>query len=455
MKKNDEFELYIEDMSVDGAGIGHKDGMTFFVKDAVVGDTITAGVTKLKKTYGYARLISVDRASPDRVVPACEASKICGGCTMMALSYEKQLEVKERQVRNAIQRIAGIHEQEMERAKRPIVGMEDPFRFRNKAQYPVGEDAYGNIVIGYYAAHSHRIVECSDCKIGQDGDAQIRKILKKYMREQNVRPYNEKTGTGSIRHLLIRYGLYSGQVMVCVVSAVRKLPGTERLIAALRNVPGMTSVVMNINTRKDNVILGDETVTLWGEDRIRDTLNGVEFMISAKSFYQVNPRQTEKLYAKAVEYAAPGGHENVWDLYCGIGTMTLLLAKCAKHVYGVEAVPEAIADAKENARHNGIENVTFVEGKAEEVLKDAKLITRPDVIVIDPPRKGCDEACLSAMLSAAPGRIVYISCNPSTLARDLKMLTEGGYRLEEYTPFDQFGHSMHVETVVLMSRVKD
>ncbi len=481
MQKNDEFELFIEDMGVDGAGIGHKDGITFFVKDAVVGDTVKAGVTKMKKSYGYARLISVVKPSEWRVAPPCPQARACGGCTIMALAYKEQLALKERQVENALRRIAGIPEAVLSEAARPIIGMEEPYRYRNKAQYPIGEDVDGSPVIGYYAAHSHRIVECEDCRIGQKTDGLVREIVKTYMSKNHVRAYDERTGRGLMRHLLIRYGLSTGEVMVCLVATDARLPKVDALLTELSAVQGMASICVNVNTRRDNVIMGEETYTLWGRSTIRETLNGVTYHVSAKSFFQVNPRQTEELYARAVSYAAPKGDEVVWDLYCGIGTMTLLLAKQAKRVYGVEVVPEAIADARENARQNGIENVRFIEGRAEDVLapfaeggrgtgekedfaEGARRtgekedfagesgIEPPDVIVTDPPRKGCDEACLAAIIAVAPKRVVYVSCNPSTLARDLMTLLAGGYELREYVPVDQFGHSMHVETCALLTK---
>ena len=510
LKKNDEIRLTIEDMGVNGEGIGKYDGMPFFVPKAVIGDRIVAGITKLKKHYGYARLIAIEEPSADRVRPRCPLAGSCGGCSLMHLSYEKQLLWKEAQVENDLRRIGGIPEDILKKAKRPVIGMEDPYHFRNKSQYPVGADKDGNTVVGFYAAHSHRIVPVEDCRIAQPMDMPILRAVLKYMDETGVGPYDETTGRGLLRHILIRHGLRTGEIMVCLVVNGESLPKAEILIGyfcglrfgdealditpedmlyknavsdpdfdTVSSAPHIASIVLNANTRRDNVILGTRTKVLWGKERIRDELLGNTFSISARSFYQVNPLQTERLYMKAVEYAGLTGKETVWDLYCGIGTISLCMARDAKRVVGIEVVPEAVRDAGENARLNAIKNVSFVEGKAEDIVaaygsrsasRDTKekhpevskkanfgkrppfALPDPDVIVVDPPRKGLDEITIRAMLSAAPDRIVYVSCNPSTLARDVKLLRDGGYELVEYTPVDQFGHSWHVETVVLLTK---
>lgn len=478
MKKNDEIRLTIEDMGVNGEGIGKYDGMPFFVPNAVIGDKIVAGITKLKKHYGYARLISIEEPSPDRVEPRCPLAGKCGGCSLMALSYEKQLEWKESQVYNALHRIGGISEDILQKVKRPIVGMDEPYHFRNKSQYPVGTDKDGNVVIGFYAPHSHRIVpivkgksgvgrqskqmdgqggdggieNAIGCQIASPLDVTILNAVLQYMEEAGVAPYDEMTGRGLLRHILTRRGFATREMMVCLVVNGARLPEEERLVEQLSEAcPHITSIILNTNTRRDNVILGKKTRTVWGADAIRDVLMGNEYLISARSFYQVNPVQTAKLYQKAIEYAGLTGEEVVWDLYCGIGTIGLSMAQNAKQVIGIEVVPEAVRDAEENVRVNGIENVRFVEGKAEDVLASS-IFPKPDVIVVDPPRKGLDEITVQTMLSVEPERIVYVSCNPATLARDLKVLRDGGYEMVEYTPYDQFGYSSHVETVVLLSR---
>lgn len=357
----------------------------------------------------------------------------------------------------------------------PVVGMEDPFRYRNKAQFPCGYDKDGNIVFGFYAARSHQVIPIDDCLLGVSENAKILAVIKEYMEACHIKPYDETTGQGLLRHVLIRKGFHSGQVMVCLIINGDKLPQADRLVESLSEVPGMHSISYNVNKEKTNRILGDKVQLLWGDLCIRDTIHrvreeesggftrtdeSVTFAISPKSFYQVNPVQTEKLYSLALEYAGLTGKEIVWDLYCGIGTISLFLAQAAKQVYGVEIVPEAIADARENAKNNQIENATFYVGKAEEVLPawveehadDGDAGLHPDVIVVDPPRKGCDEKCLETMVAMAPERIVYVSCDSATLARDLKYLQGKGYEVLRVRPVDQFCHSMHVETVVLLSK---
>ncbi|MBE5908323.1 MAG: 23S rRNA (uracil(1939)-C(5))-methyltransferase RlmD [Lachnospiraceae bacterium] len=467
MKKNDTFQLQITDLGTGGEGIGKQEGMTFFVKGALPGDLIEAGVTKLKKTYGYARIVRILEPSEDRVEPICPVAGKCGGCQIMQMDYAAQLRFKERKVAQDLIRIGGFPEELVAKVMQPIIGMEEPYHFRNKAQYPIQEDEQGNPIAGFYALRSHRVVESDRCYLGVDVNEEILAIVKDYMRANKVSAYDETTGKGLLRHVLIRVGFSSKEVMVCLIINGSTLPAASDLIARLQQVEGMTSISVNSNTRRDNVIMGNVTKTLWGSDYITDAIGGVQFQIQPRSFYQVNPVQTEKLYGKALEYANLTGQETVWDLYCGIGTISLFLAQKAKTVYGVEIVPEAIEDAKRNAALNGMDNAHFYVGKAEEVLPeyyeqgsihgekiavaDEKL-KAPDVIVVDPPRKGCDEKCLSTMVQMAPKRIVYVSCDPATLARDLKFLCAEGYELQEVTPVDQFGHSLHVENAVLLTR---
>ena len=467
MKKNDTFQLQITDLGTGGEGIGKHEGMTFFVKGALPGDLIEAGVTKLKKTYGYARIVRILEPSEDRVEPICPVAGKCGGCQIMQMDYRAQLRFKERKVAQDLIRIGGFSEELVAKVMQPIIGMEEPYHFRNKAQYPIQEDEQGNPIAGFYALRSHRVVESDRCYLGVDVNEEILAIVKDYMRANKVSAYDETTGKGLLRHVLIRVGFSSKEVMVCLIINGSTLPAASDLIARLQQVEGMTSISVNSNTRRDNVIMGNVTKTLWGSDYITDAIGGVQFQIQPRSFYQVNPVQTEKLYGKALEYANLTGQETVWDLYCGIGTISLFLAQKAKTVYGVEIVPEAIEDAKRNAALNGMDNAHFYVGKAEEVLPeyyeqgsihgekiaaaDEKL-KAPDVIVVDPPRKGCDEKCLSTMVQMAPKRIVYVSCDPATLARDLKFLCAEGYELQEVTPVDQFGHSLHIENAVLLTR---
>ena len=459
LQKNDTFELNIVDLGVGGEGIGKYEGMTFFVKDAIPGDIILAGVTKLKKKYGYARIVEIIKPSEDRVEPPCKVANKCGGCQIQGMSYDAQLRMKSELVKNDLVRLGGFDKAFIENIMEPIVGMDEPYHYRNKAQFPVGLDANGQIVMGYYASHSHRIIETDECLLGRPVNEVVLKAVKSYMIENNVSPYNEGTGKGLIRHILIRYGFTSKEVMVCIIANATKLPNENDLVERLIPIDGIKSISLNTNTARNNVILGDKLRTLWGEDYIVDSIGDVEFAIGPKSFYQVNPVQTEKLYNIALEYAELTGKENVWDLYCGIGTISLFLAEKAHMVYGVEIVPEAIDDANKNAKRNGIENAKFFVGKAEEVLPDFyegaknssdeadKSMLTPDVIVVDPPRKGCDEACLNTMIEMRPKRIVYVSCDPATLSRDLKILCDNGYELKLVRTVDQFCHSMHIESV--------
>ncbi len=453
-KKNDIVVMEIEDMGTDGAGIGKPGGFPLFVKDALIGDRIEARITKLKKTYGYARLEKVLVPSSFRVAPVCRFHRQCGGCQLQALAYEEQLAFKERKIRNNLIRIGGFSEELLGRVMEPIIGMEEPLHYRNKAQVPIAMDKEGNPVAGFYAGRTHNIIANTDCALGPAENREILEAVLSYMRANKVRVYDEKTGKGLVRHVLIRKGFVSGEWMVCLVINGKTLPAKEKLLQALTAIPGMTSVSYCINEKNTNVIMGEEVRLLWGSRTISDSIGGLTFSISPLSFYQVNPIQTQKLYELAVEYAGLRGSETVWDLYCGIGTISLFMAQRAGFVCGVEVVPQAIEDAKENARRNHIENVAFFTGKAEEVLpqKYEQEGIRADVIVVDPPRKGCDERCLDTMLDMQPEKIVYISCDSATLARDLKVLCGGGYELVRGRGVDMFGMTVHVETVVLIQR---
>ena len=474
-EKNDMVTVTIEDVGMEGEGIGKIDGFPLFIKDAVVGDTVEAKIIKSKKNYAYARVEKVVTPSPFRVEPPCKSHRQCGGCQIQALSYDRQLAFKQDKVRNNLLRIGGFSEAEVDRVMEPVVGMENPLRYRNKAQYPFGTDRQGNPITGFYAGRTHSIIPNTECYLGREENREILQVILDYMKEYHVNAYDEETGKGLIRHALIRTGFYTREIMVCLVINYKGkqesyLPRQDKLLEKLALIKGMTSVSVSINTERTNVIMGKEIHTIWGSDtitdkiRVRDTgkvdmpYTGEEltFSISPLSFYQVNPMQTEKLYSLALEYAGLTGKESVWDLYCGIGTISLFMALRAKEVYGVEIIPQAIDDARQNAVRNHIANAEFFVGKAEEVLPAAyeKEESHPDVIVVDPPRKGCDEKCLDTMLKMAPSRIVYVSCDSATLARDLKLLCAGGYRLERVRPVDQFAHTVHVETVVLLSQRK-
>ena len=452
MKKDDLIEVTIEDLSEEGTGIGKFEGMTFFIKDAVIGDRVRAKIMKLKKTYGFARLMEVLTPSPDRVEPLCPVARQCGGCQIQAMSYEAQLAFKTRKVESNLKRIGKFEEIPME----SIIGMEDPFHYRNKAQFPFGKNRDGKIITGFYAGRTHSIIENTSCHLGKEVNEEILEKILAWMNAFHVEPYNEATGKGLMRHSLIRCGFRTGEIMVCLVINGRKIPGEEALVDSLKIIPGMTSISLNVNKEKTNVILGREVINLWGRPYIEDYIGEVKYQISPLSFFQVNPVQTERLYGKALEYAGLTGEETVWDLYCGIGTISLFLAQKARKVYGVEIIPDAIEDARRNASLNGFTNTEFYVGKAEEVLpeKYEKEGVRADVIVVDPPRKGCDETLLSTMVKMQPERIVYVSCDSATLARDLRYLCDNGYELKRVCPADMFPQTVHVETVVLLSHKK-
>ena len=450
-KKNDVFELDITDLTSEGAGVGRISGYPLFVQGAVPGDKIKALVVKDKRSYGYGKLIEIISPSPDRVSAGCDVFTSCGGCSLQMLSYEAQLRYKRKQVFDALTRIGGLKDPEV----LPTIGMSNPYRYRNKAEYPVSMDASGRILMGFYSKHSHRIVECSDCLLGDPSDADILNAVRSWMIKCDISPYDEESGKGFLRHILIRHSHANGGVMICLVINSANMKHEKELVEALSICDNLMSLSYCINQRRDNVIMGDEVRVIYGESYIEDTIGGISFRISPQSFYQVNPEQTEKLYQTALSYAGLGGDEMVWDLYCGIGTISLFLAQKARKVCGVEIVPAAIKDAEDNAARNGITNTEFFCGKAEEVLPEQyeKTGERADVIVVDPPRKGCDASLLSTMLVMAPERIVYVSCNPATLARDIKILTNGGYRFIKAQPVDMFAQTVHVETVCLMSKV--
>ena len=426
IKKNDCFIVEIEDMSEDGSGIGKQEGYAWFIKDTVIGDVVEAKAMKTKKSYGFARLMKVIRPSEKRIEPTCPVSRQCGGCQLQAMSYEEQLKFKERKVCQNLLRIGGFDEKELE--FEPIIGMENPWRYRNKAQFPFGLDKEGGIVTGFYAGRTHTIIPQEDCLLGVEENQKILRIIKSYMREFRIQPYDEESHRGLVRHVLIRKGFRTGELMVCLVINGKDLPGVKSLTETLCSVEGMTSISFSINREKSNVIMGKEIVNLYGPGYITDYIGEIQYHISPLSFFQVNPVQTEKLYQIVSEYAGLAGKETVWDLYCGIGTISLFLAQKAKAVYGVEIVPEAIRDARENARLNGFYNVEFFVGKAEEVLPEQYEARKyfADVIVVDPPRKGCDQMCLDTIVKMGPKKVVYVSCDSATLARDLRYLCDRG-----------------------------
>ena len=453
MKKNQEFIVEIEDMSEEGAGIGKTDGYTWFIKDTVIGDVVRAGAMKMKKHYGFARLVEVLTPSPARVEPRCPVARQCGGCQLQAMDYQAQLAFKEKKIYNDLCRIGGLKDFKPEDME-PIIGMEDPWRYRNKAQFPFGKDKNGRIITGFYAGRTHAIIEQKDCLLGIEENREILRIIKAFMEEFRIEPYDEAAHRGLVRHALIRKGFATGELMVCLVINGRRLPHSQELAQRLLEIPGMTSISYNINTEKTNVIMGREVVNLYGPGYITDLIGPIRYQISPLSFYQVNPVQTQRLYQTVLEFAGLTGDENVWDLYCGIGTISLFLAQKARKVWGVEIIPQAIEDARANARLNAIENVEFFTGRAEEVLPawyEANHMPA-DVIVVDPPRKGCDPVCLDTIVKMQPQKVVYVSCNSATLARDVKYLGERGYEVKRVRGCDMFPGGVHVETVALLTR---
>ena len=457
--KNDVVQLHITDMTENGEGIGHTDGYPLFVKDAVIGDSAEVIVTKAGKTYGFGRISRILSPSPDRVLPRCPLAAPCGGCQLQALSYPAQLAFKENKVRQHLIRLGGFDAADLDARLEPILGMEEPWHYRNKAQIPFGTDRDGQLTAGYYAGRSHRIVPMTDCALNRPGfDEVLRRVLD-FARTRRLPAYDEESGRGLLRHLLIRQAAGSGEWMVCLVVNGRKLPHAEALVGSLREIPGMADISLCVNTARTNVILGQELIPLYGPGYITESIGDLSFKLSPLAFFQVNPLQTEKLYARALAYAGLTGRENVWDLYCGTGTISLFLARHAARVRGVEIIAPAIENAKANAALNGIANAEFFVGKSEEVFPDhcrRHPDESPDVVVLDPPRAGCDAALLHALLACRPARIVYVSCNSATLARDLRLLcAENAYRLEKACPVDMFAQTVHVEVVSLLQRMSN
>ncbi|MBE5934300.1 MAG: 23S rRNA (uracil(1939)-C(5))-methyltransferase RlmD [Lachnospiraceae bacterium] len=454
LNKNDIVEVVIDGMGNDGEGIAHVDGYTLFIKDAVEGDKLVVKVIKAKKKYGYARVEEIIESAIDRVEPICPVARQCGGCQLQHINYERQLKYKENKVKDCIERIGGIKGAKME----PILGMEELYNYRNKAQFPVGLDKDGNIAIGFYAKRSHTIIPNNKCYINDRINETIISVIKEFITDNNVQPYDETTGKGLIRHVVTRVGYHTKEVMVCLVINADDMKQSLKndLVTRLKEISNMKSISLNVNKENTNVIMGKKLISVYGNLYITDYLEGIKFRISPLSFYQVNPRQTEKLYNIALDYANINNNEIVWDMYCGIGTISLFMASKAKKVYGVEIVPEAIEDAKLNATLNCIDNAEFYVGAAEEVVpkmyEKSHGKMKADVVVVDPPRKGCDEKLLNTLVQMEPKRIVYVSCDPATLARDLKWLEDNGYKTVKYRAVDQFGMTTHVETVSLLQK---
>ena len=456
INKNDEFELEIDDIGTEGEGIAHIDGYALFIKDAIPGDVVRVKVIKAKKNYGYGRVVEIVKPSKDRVQPVCPVARQCGGCQIQHLAYDAQLAYKENKIKNCLVRLGKFPKEQIDEIMEPLMGMEEPYHYRNKAQFPVGRNKEGELVTGFYASRTHSIIPATHCAIQDKRNEEILNTVLKFMKEFGIEPYDEGTHIGLVRHILTRVGYHTGEIMVCLVLNGKSLPHQDVFVERLAKIDGMKSISINVNREKTNVILGKQVKTLWGADYIVDSIGTIQYQISPLSFYQVNPVQTQKLYQTALDYAGLTGNEIVWDLYCGIGTISLFLAQQAKMVYGVEIVPEAIADANRNKEFNQIKNVEFFVGASETVLpekyRESGGKMSADVIVVDPPRKGCEVSLLQTILDMGPQRVVYVSCDPATLARDLRFLCDGGYELKKVRGCDMFGHSGHVETVVQLVR---
>ena len=449
MKKNDTYFLDITDITNEGMGVGHVDGMAVFVPFTLPGDRAEVLIVKVKSSYAYGKCINIIESSENRTEPVCDAFKKCGGCQLMHMSYDAQVSAKKKFIYDALTRLGG----QDKNLEIDMIGASDITGYRNKMVYPIGEDKAGNIVCGFYAQRSHNIIPLNSCALGMGDDSVIINAVLKFMKKYNIKPYNEEKHKGSIRRIFIRRGRYSGETMVVISANSKKLPNEEELAKSLKEADKtIESVILNTNEKRTNLVLGEQNRVLYGKSFISDTLCGNKYEISPHSFFQVNPVQTENLYKKAIEYAEISQNDTVFDIYCGIGTISLTAAKVAKKVIGVEIVEEAISNAKENAIKNGVSNAEFFAGSAEEIVP--KLVEsgeKPDIVILDPPRKGSDNVTLETIISAKPKRIVYVSCNPATLARDIKVLNEGGYKLEKVTGVDMFPNSVHVETVVSLS----
>lgn len=452
LKENKIYEIEIVDIGHKGEAIGKYEGFTVFVDGALKGDIVRAKISKAKKNYAVGELIEIIQPSPDRVEPRCALTGICGGCTMMNLDYKKQLELKQSII---LENLIRIGKQETPNLK-PIIGMDDPYHYRNKAQFPVGLDEHGEIEIGFYKKRSHDIIAFDECHIQHPSNTKILDIIKNFVKENHISVYDETTAKGALRKIVTRVAYKTGEIMVVLVTSDAKNYGFDKLAQQLHQEdPNIKSVIQNINDSRGNAVLGKENKVVFGKEYIVDYLHDFRFEISPHSFYQVNPVQTDVMYSKALEYADLTGNEIVFDLYCGIGTISLFLSQKAKKVYGIEIVPQAIEDAKRNARINAVDNTEFIVGKAEiEVPELYKRGIRADVVVVDPPRKGIEEVVLQTIADMKVPRIVYVSCNPSTMARDIDILTQLGYEMKECTGIDNFCHSMHVECIALLQRVK-
>ncbi len=449
VEKNKKYEIDITSYGHEGEGVGKLQDFTVFVPGAIKGERVKLLMVKVNKSYGFGKLIEVITPSEERREPSCPTYKQCGGCKLQHMSYEEQLKFKTGRVKAALERIGKLTDVIIH----PTIGMEEPYIYRNKVQLPIGKVG-DKVEMGFYAPRSHRIIPMESCGIQNETADRVMKLVKGWANKYRVEPYDEESNTGLLRHLMVRWAYKTGETMVVLVVNGEELPRGEELIKALRDeVPGLVSIIINVNKKSTNVVLGDKNIVLWGKDTITDYIGEYRFKISPHSFFQVNPTQTVVLYEKALQYAKLSGEEVVFDAYCGTGTISLFLSAKAKKVYGVEIVPQAIENAIENAKENQVENVEFMVGKAEEEIP--RLIERgikAQVVVVDPPRKGCEASLLKAIAKMAPERIVYVSCDVETLARDLRMLEDMGYKTKEVQPVDMFPQTGHVEVVVKLTK---
>ncbi|MBR4908185.1 MAG: 23S rRNA (uracil(1939)-C(5))-methyltransferase RlmD [Acidaminococcaceae bacterium] len=451
VQKGQEMELEITGLGSTGEGVGRFKDIAVFVPGALPGETVKATAEFIKKNFITGKLFDIIKPSPDRVTPVCPVYKTCGGCQLQHLSYEAELKEKREQVKAALERIGHLRDVKV----MPTIGSDHPLYYRNKMQFPVA-GKNGKLQIGCFALNTHRVIDVTDCCIQKQKNNEIAAVVRTWMKQFKITPYDEDKGTGIIRHIMGRVGVHTGEIMVCLVTAQDNVPRLKELVKMLKAaLPGVKSVVQNVNRRNTNVILGEKTKVIAGGPTIKDKIGPLKFNISAQSFFQVNSEQAEKLYNTALLFAELKGTETVVDLYCGTGTITLFMAQKAKRALGIEIVPSAIRDAKKNAMANHIENADFLLGDAAvEMPKLAIGGLRPDVVILDPPRAGCEERVLAAIVKVKPERVVYVSCNPATLARDLAYLYEHGFTIDKVQPCDMFSRTHHVETVVLLTRKK-
>lgn len=449
VEKNNDYEIEITSMGHNGEGVGKIEGFTVFVPDGIVGETITTKIIKVEKNYSIGKILSILKPSENRVEPLCKIYKKCGGCNVQHINYEGQLSFKKQRVQDAVTRIGKLENITV----KEVLGMDNPYRYRNKVQLPIG-DLNGETLVGFYAPRSHEIIDMETCYIQDEVADKVVKLLRQWIKKYKIEIYNEQTGTGVIRHIMIRRAFKTGELMIVLVTNTVDFNYKQEFIdLILNNVDKVSSIIQNVNRKNTNIVLGDLCKTIWGKDTITDYIGEFKFNISPQSFFQVNPIQTEILYKKALEFANLDGTQTVFDAYCGAGTISLFLAQGAKKVYGVEIVPEAIANAIENAENNNITNAEFIVGEAEKVIPNLiEKGIKADVVVVDPPRKGCDPELLNAIARMSPPRIVYVSCDPGTLARDLGILKELGYTTKEIQPVDMFPQTAHVENACLLMK---